>query len=216
MKDAFATNKRDLADGNVGFRSARGGGEPAPATACESDGNLGLRQVIESHSRVNSSMGVASVRPASAAVAPLDAAVSFPCPRASGAAVAVQARNTVTPMHVPHNSGELVVSCQCRGPPTAVWVVVDRVPRAGGVPKVGSPVRPKIYVLSQRWSRGKFSAGRLGTGGRLQVHFPVANQALVPGGSGKVQSYLPSTQRFLIPKTSHLGADWVSGNQWAG
>ena len=29
-----------------------------------------------------------------------------------------------------------------------------RLPRAGGVPKVGFPVRPKICVLSQRWRQG--------------------------------------------------------------
>ena len=155
MKDAFATNKRDLADGNVCVRSVRGGGEPAPATACESDENLRLCQVIESHSRVNSSMGVASVRSASAAVAPLDAAFSSPCPLASCVAGAVHSRRTVSPMHVPHNSGELVVFCQCRGSPSlpTTWTV-GRVPRAGGVPKLGFPVRPKICALSQRWRQG--------------------------------------------------------------
>ena len=73
-------------------------------------------------------MGVASVRAASAPVAPLGAAVSSPCPLASCVAVAVHARNTVAPLHDAHNSGVLVVCCQCRGPPAAVWVVVDRVP----------------------------------------------------------------------------------------
>ena len=29
-----------------------------------------------------------------------------------------------------------------------------RVPRGGGAPKVGFPVRPKICVLSQRWRQG--------------------------------------------------------------
>ena len=126
-KDAFVTDKRDLAGGNVGARSARGGGgktvpatahasageskgiagllavketdfsensagaAAAPATACESERNLGLRQVIESHCRVNSSMGVARVRSASAAVAPCAAAVALTCPLASGAVVAVHA-----------------------------------------------------------------------------------------------------------------------------
>ena len=55
VKDAFATNKRDLAEGILVVLSARGGGEPAPVTACESDGNLGLRQVIESYTGVASS-----------------------------------------------------------------------------------------------------------------------------------------------------------------
>ena len=50
----------------------------------------------------------------------------------------------------------------------------------------------------------------------MQVHFPGSNQALEPGESGRVRSHLPSTRRFLIPNSCHLGADWVSGNQWAG
>ena len=48
----------------------------ARAIAGVSDGNLGLRQMIESQSRLNSSMGVACVGSAFAAVAPLGAAVS--------------------------------------------------------------------------------------------------------------------------------------------
>ena len=70
-----------------------------------SERNLGLRQVIESHSRLNSFMVVARVRSASssAAVAPSGAAVALTCPLASGAVVAVHARHTVTPMHVAHN-----------------------------------------------------------------------------------------------------------------
>ena len=59
-------------------------------------------------------------------------------------------------------------------------------PSSAVVP-LGFPVRPKICFLSQR----------------LQVHFPVGNQAQVPGGS------------FLIPNSCHLVADWASGNQWA-
>ena len=56
----------------------------AHATSGVSDGNLGLRQVIESHSRLNSSMGVARVRSASsAALAPCAAAVALSCPLAS-------------------------------------------------------------------------------------------------------------------------------------
>ena len=102
---------------------------------CESEGNLGLRQVIESHSRLNASMDVARVRSASsAAVAPCAAAVRLTCPLASGAVVAV---------HVAHNSGEFVVSCPCRGPLATTWVVVGRVPREQGAPKVGFPVRPQ-------------------------------------------------------------------------
>ena len=54
-KDAFATNKRDLEDGIEGVRSALGvlrdyygGADTAHATAGESGGIIGLREVIES------------------------------------------------------------------------------------------------------------------------------------------------------------------------
>ena len=50
----------------------------------------------------------------------------------------------------------------------------------------------------------------------MQVHFLEGNQALVPGRQGVVQSHLPSTRRFLLSNSRHLGADWASGNQWAG
>ena len=53
----------------------------------------------------------------------------------------------VTPLHDARNS----IVCLCGSPPVTTWMVVVRVPRAGGVPKVGFPVRPKICVLSQRW-----------------------------------------------------------------
>ena len=53
-------------------------------------------------------------------------------------------------------------------------------------------------------------------GGSVQVHFPGGNQELVPGGTGKVRSHLPSTRRFLVSNSCHLGTDWTSGNQWAG
>ena len=31
-----------------------------------------------------------------------------------------------------------------------------------------------------------------------------------------MRTHLPSTRRFLIPSSCHLGADWASGNRWAG
>ena len=54
----------------------------------------------------NSSMGVACVDPALAAVASPASASSCPCPLASRVAVAVHARHTVTSMHAvtAHNS----------------------------------------------------------------------------------------------------------------
>ena len=79
-------------------------GKPAHATACESEENLGFREVSINSS--NSSMGVACVDPAIAAVASPASASSCPCPLASRVAVAVHARHTVTSMHAvtAHNS----------------------------------------------------------------------------------------------------------------
>ena len=48
----------------------------------------------------------------------------------------------------------LVASCLCRSPPVTTWMRVGRVPREGGVPKEGFPVRPKTCALSQRWRAG--------------------------------------------------------------
>ena len=54
-------------------------------------------------------------------------------------------------------------------------------------------------------------AGR-GYGGRLQVHFPGGNQALVPGQIREVWSHLPSTRRFLILCLCRLDQARESGN----
>ena len=37
-----------------------------------------------------------------------------------------------------------------------------------------------------------------------------------PPPSQKVRSHVPSTRRFLLSNSCHLGVDWASGNQWAG
>ena len=50
----------------------------------------------------------------------------------------------------------------------------------------------------------------------MQVPFPGGNQAQEPGQVREVWSHLPSTRRFLVSNSCHLGADWASGNQWAG
>ena len=59
-----------------------------------------------------------------------------------------------SPMHDARNSRGAVVCCLCANPPATTWRWVGRVPRGGGVPKVGFPVRPKICGLSQRWRQG--------------------------------------------------------------
>ena len=107
----------------------------AHVTAGDSEGIIGLH--VSHSSRVlpinssNSSMDVACVGPASAVVALSAAASSSSCPLASCVAFAVHARRTVTSIRVGF-----------------------RVPREGGAPKVGFPVRPKIFFLSQRWRQG--------------------------------------------------------------
>ena len=51
-----------------------------------------------------------------------------------------------------------------------------------------------------------------GARGRLQVHFPGGNKALVPGKAREVWSHLPSTRRFLILCLCHLDQARESGN----
>ena len=53
----------------------------------------------------------------------------------------------------------------------------------------------------------------------MQVHFPGGNQELVPGSTGLVWSHFPSTWRFLIPDSCHLGSMcWtkVCETAWSG
>ena len=80
-----------------------------------------------------------------------------------------------------------------------------RVPREGGAPKVGFPVRPKICAMSQRVGAGvNFRpVGRV----REQVAGFTsweATRCLVPGQTRDVWSLLPSTRRFLILCLCHL------------
>ena len=90
--------------------AARGGpfevdglGKSAHATACESEGNLGLHQIIESHSRHNSSWGVDVVACARGFVL-LVASASASSSALSPASLAVVAHARSSPMHCAHNS----------------------------------------------------------------------------------------------------------------
>ena len=102
-------------------------------------------------SRIHDSVTVNSSGASShACVSYLDALLAAPAsaPAASdafrtsctSAVVGLCIHNDDTPMHVAHNS----------------WsdTVRFRVPREGGVPKVGFPDRSKICVLPQRWRQG--------------------------------------------------------------
>ena len=81
----------------------------AYATASESTGITGSLEryvsVTSLSNSDNSSMGVACVEPASAAVASLAPVCSSPCSRVVCAAGAVHARRTVSPIHAASNSG---------------------------------------------------------------------------------------------------------------
>ena len=128
------------------------------ATADESEGKIGLREVIVSGSSFsmpinssNSSMDVACVGPASAVVALSATASSSSCPLASCVAGAVHARRTVTSMHAltAHNS----------------WSDTGRVqgPTGRRCTKGGVSV-PAEDLRLRGGGRGKFSAGRPGAG----------------------------------------------------
>ena len=66
------------------------------------------------------------------------------------------------------------------------------------------------HVPSQRW-RSKFSVGWTGAG------CCALSRAATRTRHQVVQRWhLPPTRRFLIPNTCHVGADWASGNRWAG
>ena len=133
---------RDREDGIEGSRSSCLG------TAGDSVESLGLLEVIESDFRscvsefVNSSVGVARARSASA---PLVAGVSshgLSGPSAPCVAPALHARAIVSP----RIQLFLVVSCLCRR-------FVATIPPEGEGSKAGFLVRPEICVLSQRWSQ---------------------------------------------------------------
>ena len=99
-----------------------GGGQPRVAKAGESTGITGSLERYVSESSLsnsdNSSVGVACVGPAPAAVAPLASVFSSPCPLAARVAVAVHARRTVSAMHdvYAHNSwSDTVWNSRCTG-----------------------------------------------------------------------------------------------------
>ena len=179
----------------------------AHATASESAGIIGSLVFGRSESPLpnsdNSSMGVACVDRASAAVASLALVCSSPRSLVACAAGAVHARRTVSPMHAAHSHNSWSDTVSLQGP------------RGGRGSKREFPVRPKICVLSQRWRQEQIFGPRAVYGSRLQVHFPGGNQAQEPGRSGEVWSHLPSNRRFLVSNSCHLDTDWTSGNQWA-
>ena len=100
----------------------------AHATASESTGIIGSRDFGGSESSLpnsdNSSMGVACVDLASAAVASLAPVCSSPRSRVACAAGAVHARRTVSPMHAAHshNSWSDTVGVKSIPPTTENWL----------------------------------------------------------------------------------------------
>ena len=151
------------------------------ATADESEGIVGMREVIVSGSSLsvpinssNSSMDVARVVPASAAVAPSATTSSSSCPLASCVAGAVHARRTVTSMHAlnAHNSWSDTGGVQ--GP-------TGRRCTKGGVSGPAEDLRPCL----RGGGRGKFSAGRPGTGAGCRFTSLVATRHRYQAGQGK-------------------------------
>ena len=133
----------------AGHRGAlRRSGLAAHATASESDRIIGMLEVTESDFpslsySVNSCLGLstsACARASRVAAASAGAAARV-CAVSSSSAVSAVAHAHASTLHGAHTvRGRTRLGC--------------RVPRAQGGSKVGFPVRPKIYVLSQRWRQG--------------------------------------------------------------
>ena len=169
------------------------------ATADESEGIIGLREVIVSGSSLsmpinssNSSMDVAYVWPASAVVALSATASSSSCPLASCVAGAVHARRTVTSMHAltAHNSWSDTGRVQG---PTGTRRV------KGGVSGPAEDLRPVSEVEAGVNYRPAGGVRGLVAGSREGAVTP----SLHPGGS-------------WYPNSCHLDTDWTSGSRWAG
>ena len=126
-------------------------------TAGESEGNIGLFDVIES----DFSALPNSVHPSNSGLGSSSSA----CARRVACAhlllclllLHMRMRRSCTVLAI---QVVLVSSCLCRGPPVTAWIIRGRtrvgfrVPRAQRLSKVGFPVRPKIFFLSQRWRQG--------------------------------------------------------------
>ena len=180
----------------------------AHATASESTGIIGSLVFGRSESPLpksdNSSMGVACVDLACAAVASLALVCSSPRPRVACAAGAVHARRTVSPMHTAHshNSWSDTVSLQGpRGRKSVKEGVSGPAEDLRPVSEVGAGVnfRPVGGVREQ--VAGSLPRRQPGTGTR-QVRGGVVTPSLHPEVPGI---------KFVSPDT-----DWTSGNQWAG
>ena len=184
------------------------GGPAAHATASESDRAIGLLEVTESEFpslsySVNSCLGLstsACARASCLAGACAGAAARVCSVSSSSAAVAHAHAST---LHGAHNS----------------WSDTARVQGPTGTregQKVGFPAEDLLPV-SEVGGRGKFSAGAGGcTGAGCRFTSRKATRHRYQACQGRCGHTFPSTWRFLIPSSCHLGADWASGNRWAG
>ena len=128
----------------------------------------------------NSSVGVACVVPASAAVAPVATASSSSCPLASCVAGAVHARRTVTPMHAlnAHNS----------------WSDTGRVQGPTGKEEFqrwGFPSGRRCASCLRGGGRGQFSAGRRCTGAGCRFTSQEATRHRYQAGQGRCGHTFP-------------------------
>ena len=140
--------------------AARGGpfgvdrlGKSARATACESEGNLGLLQIIEPHSRHNSSWVLMwlHVHVTLLCLLPLLLLLHLPFLLRlllHVFALVLHLLLCLLLLHMRMLRSSTVHTIRGR------TRLGHRVPRAQGGSKVGFPVPPKICVLSQRWRQG--------------------------------------------------------------
>ena len=187
-------------------------------TAGESDRIIGLRERYESDFPSLNSSGCLSVDACARALALPAASASLSSCAFPFVSTAVVAHARSTPMQVAHNSGGTGVllpvqkaTSYCLGNSWSDTVRLQ-VPRRrrcsnGGVSGPAEDLRPVSEVES-----GVNFGRPAGYGGRLQVHFPGGNQALVPGQTREVWSHLPSTRRFLILCLCRLDQARESGN----
>ena len=214
----FARSDPRQGDLGVGIEDVRAG---SSATAGESSGIIGLREVSDSDSSVhisrvsnslNSYVGVVMSACASAACALPAAAAPRSWSTVARLSDAVVAHAHASPMHRARNSGGtgglLPVQRSTSYCLRNSWSDTDRVQGPTGTRRVkrgvsgpAEDLRPVAEVAAGVNFRP--------AGG---VPFPGGNQAQVPGVSGKVRSHLPSTRRFLVSNSCHLDTDYTVGN----
>ena len=179
-----------------------------PSVAGEGGEIIGLREVTESDSPSHSSSFVNSSKsfvgvstPSSNSVCARSAFPAFASasPSRTGHSLAPLCAAVVTHAASPVHDARNSVACCSQGP-------TERGPTKGGVSGRAEDLHPVSEVET-----GVNFRLACRVQGRLLCTPPGGDQDQAPGGA-----VTPSTRRFLMPNTCHLGADWASGNRWAG